>query len=283
MSQLIQDFNPNLASSGTLLTNVVNKCGAVVLYNESNCILQLRFEDGRQSILTAWTQDKFMLPDQSLNIEWKVLATLGSASAPSSTVYGVAYEFYEVPKGNYPLSLLRQTNVGNQVTTNNTPNGTAFPTGAAIGDTFLRTDRLLLYFYDGTRWLTINEYTLPWSRIDAIYGLQPFSTSPVTPFEGVVNDRYDIFVTRVIQMVRVESGLNDAANYWNILTRLGRVVDTIDIHTWDSRTFVVGAANYLDVDINTQYEGRTIRMRLAKTGSPGPITLDSSVLFRFVG
>jgi hypothetical protein len=36
--------------------------------------------------------------------------------------------------------------------------GTSFPGSPANNDKYFRTDRDLLYFYDGTRWLTVHEY-----------------------------------------------------------------------------------------------------------------------------
>lgn len=38
------------------------------------------------------------------------------------------------------------------------PSGTAFPGGPADNDLFYRTDHDLLYFYNGTYWLTLTEY-----------------------------------------------------------------------------------------------------------------------------
>ena len=41
------------------------------------------------------------------------------------------------------------------------PSGTSFPGSPASNDLFYRTDRDILYFYDGTRWLTVNLYVIP--------------------------------------------------------------------------------------------------------------------------
>lgn len=40
------------------------------------------------------------------------------------------------------------------------PSGTAFPGSPSTGDLFRRTDRNIEYFYDGTRWLSTQLYTL---------------------------------------------------------------------------------------------------------------------------
>ena len=75
--------------------------------------------------------------------------------------------------------------------------GTSFPGGPSTNDLFYRTDRALLYYYDGTRWLTLNEYSLTLGALD----YQPRSSTTAMTLWGVTDlGANGQWVTRFVAM-----------------------------------------------------------------------------------
>ena len=58
--------------------------------------------------------------------------------------------------------------------------GTSFPGSPSTDDKFYRTDLNLLYFYDGTRWLTVEQYVIE---------LKPYSNTYVTAMSATTASR----------------------------------------------------------------------------------------------
>lgn len=118
MSRIIEAIDPSNAPSGIIASGLVNACGTIVLHNESPYNLILRFADGSEDRLAAWTIDIFEPRIPTPQIMYRYSELLNSADAPSSLVYGVMYEPGERVPGTYPVSLQRQTNIGNALITN---------------------------------------------------------------------------------------------------------------------------------------------------------------------
>jgi hypothetical protein len=94
--------------------------------------------------------------------------------------------------------------------------GVSFPGSPTTGDRFYRTDRNVDYFYDGTRWLSKYEYSLPVFRNPA----NPSSTADysvviVNPYFGL----FDIYVTSCSLGYYIVNGTT-GSNYYTVqLTR----------------------------------------------------------------
>lgn len=85
--------------------------------------------------------------------------------------------------------------------------GTAFPASPPTGFLFYRSDLGWLCYYDGTRWLTVHEYTITTDRL-----LTPAAgTIIVTPFHG----QYAPYITRRATLL-LTGATNTGANYWTI-------------------------------------------------------------------
>src|ERR1700754_4638544 len=75
------------------------------------------------------------------------------------------------------------------------PRGTSFPVSPATGDVFYRTDRHIEYYYDGTRWLSTQLFTIGPFQPDST-ALNSLTTSAgatrraASPWNGV----YDMYV-----------------------------------------------------------------------------------------
>lgn len=89
--------------------------------------------------------------------------------------------------------------------------GVAFPSNPIVNDVFLRTDLGLLCFYDGTRWLTVSEYTAAFSNFDNTSGV-----FTITSFGGLMPaPEYSVSITKFDIRSTVTS-LNNGSNYWTI-------------------------------------------------------------------
>ncbi|HEY1015718.1 MAG TPA: hypothetical protein VGE07_23620 [Herpetosiphonaceae bacterium] len=110
--------------------------------------------------------------------------------------------------------------------------GTAFPGSPATNQTFFRTDYGLEFYYDGSRWLTINEYPLlmPYAR-----ALQPISVAGVVA-DGLLEQRTGLvaYVTHVYARTNVQT-TNNGSNYWTITVNALTAAAVVTVlATWDT-------------------------------------------------
>lgn len=87
--------------------------------------------------------------------------------------------------------------------------GTAFPATPGVGDRFFRADRGIEYYYDGTRWLSMQLFTAgQW--VQALQATTPFYMQ--LPFP----DTYDIYVERFSLQSQLVTAASPASNYFSI-------------------------------------------------------------------
>ena len=156
--------------------------------------------------------------------------------------------------------------------------GTAFPTGIAAGFLFFRTDLGFLCFYDGTRWLTVHEYSVNWTYSAPAAG---------TYIMAVLRQDYAPYITR--RATAVLTGItNTGANYWTI-TILGAnatqsATTTIDVANTSAQGASVWASgSAAPSSTSTPANAAAIDVQVAATGAPTVLpTLAITVYYRLI-
>ena len=90
--------------------------------------------------------------------------------------------------------------------------GTSMPSSPATGDRFFRTDLGFECYYDGTRWLTTNVFTINdprYEELSASFGLG----------WNIVNDDYDIYIMGWGAYIGMDTA--DASNRWELEIKSG--------------------------------------------------------------
>lgn len=162
--------------------------------------------------------------------------------------------------------------------------GTAFPGGPSTGDLFFRTDRGLLYYYDGTRWLTMQMFREPFAAEasalashtgnDTVGRLPPWHTT------------HDLWLDTFYAVVRV-STTNNGSNYWTVAldkvdaanspTTIASFDTTADsANTWITKSVAIGAAL-------TPATYKSFRVALTITSSPGSLIAACALTYRLIG
>lgn len=114
----IPSFDPSAsASGGSISVGAADPGAKILFYNESNYNLLLNFQNGNQDMLHAWEARWWPLDGNTPELEWSVDSVLQSLGPPISKVMGTLYAAGEQLPGTYPVSLIRQTNVGNVINT----------------------------------------------------------------------------------------------------------------------------------------------------------------------
>jgi hypothetical protein len=152
--------------------------------------------------------------------------------------------------------------------------GTAFPT-AATGDRYWRTDLGLEFYYDGTRWLTVELF-----RSETTTGLIAASTS-LARF-ALFNPTYDMWLveTRVSYYV---NGTNNGTSYWkfHVLNDGGT-----DILNTTSNSSTGSGSTWTQV---TQAQGNAItavkelEFYFEKISAPGNVQGGMMLTYRLIG
>jgi hypothetical protein len=93
------------------------------------------------------------------------------------------------------------------------PEGPSFPASPALNDKFYRNDLNLLCYYDGTRWLTVQEYQLAGVQTDATSGLSLVLRWPVRSDEQLYLTRWAVATFAVsVSATNVALAARNAAN-----------------------------------------------------------------------
>lgn len=92
--------------------------------------------------------------------------------------------------------------------------GTSFPVSPSTNDKFYRTDRNMLYYYDGTRWLTTQIYFIELKHEDSGF-TWPLTASAVTTHRGTLpfGDDYDVMLLEWHFLTSVTT-TNNGTNFW---------------------------------------------------------------------
>lgn len=166
--------------------------------------------------------------------------------------------------------------------------GTSFPGSPVSGDLCWRTDRSLLYYYDGTRWLTTNEYIV---GITDPRELQPWANATVpVKWTGALPHRgYSAYITGIETTYNI--GAPSAGNTWTLTyqsftynstaTTLGSAITTST--TAGTITDYQTPNTVLDTSGTGASNVATLRLTTATTGAPGTATVRSWISFRLVG
>jgi hypothetical protein len=160
--------------------------------------------------------------------------------------------------------------------------GTAFPTSPApaTNDLFFRTDLGLLCYYDGTRWLTADEYiiVLPWFPLITL----PYTgTVPNTILLLPTRSDYGYYITKASCYTRVAT-TNNGSNYWGLRLLYSAT------NLWDFNTSAQAAdvnVTHTNAAINTATTPTATFLAInaqTKTGAPGSLTVAAFVQYRLI-
>ena len=160
--------------------------------------------------------------------------------------------------------------------------GTSFPGGPSTDDLYYRTDRSILYFYNGTRWLSVQLYEHFLGQT-AGGGITSSANDLTTP---VWNGTYDLWLENAYGMLYTSASLSGSA-YW-----------TIDVYKADtnagSPTLLCSMNNQSGT--NGQYARKTasigallgttmhtFSINFIKTSTPGTCIVSAMLTYRLVG
>jgi hypothetical protein len=158
--------------------------------------------------------------------------------------------------------------------------GTSFPGSPANNDLFHRTDHDKLYFYDGTRWLTIHEYDLAPGWFDTAAALSGTNTLARYP----VRQDFGMYLTRW-NIVTFQTNGTPASNHMTVaLTRLTGANAANDITTFLTNGDT--ASNWVNHDqaINAVLDAtaRSIRTVATETGTVTGFIAAQSLSYRLI-
>ena len=104
--------------------------------------------------------------------------------------------------------------------------GSSFPSNPSAGDPpWFRTDRGLWYYYDGTRWLTTNEYSTPISFFRG-NETESYSASTNSVRLNLVTSAALLYFTR-LEFRPIITSPNDINDYWDVDFVYNGIFETI--------------------------------------------------------
>jgi hypothetical protein len=161
--------------------------------------------------------------------------------------------------------------------------GTVFPVSPTANDKFYRTDRNLLYYYDGTRWLTVQQFKAPLYHPGDIN----LNFNATITVGGLVPDAtYGMYLERLEATIYVAT-TNNGSNYWTIglISRVAADTPTtivsVDTSSDSAATVLRKSATINAVLASTAL---VLQAVLTKTSSPGVVYYFSpTLIYRLIG
>lgn len=162
--------------------------------------------------------------------------------------------------------------------------GSSFPSSPSTNDVFFRTDQGLLYFYDGTRWLSVEEYAIPLGAYSKLPATLSTATETVIQMARCpTNAGAQIYVTRWSSAVWI-SATNSGSHYWNI--GIGNTAGT-NFASYNTNAMSASSGwNNNDVTVNqvrTPSTDKNWSVNVTKTGSPSGINTLNTIHYRIIG
>lgn len=160
--------------------------------------------------------------------------------------------------------------------------GASFPTSPApaLNDKFYRTDLNLLCYYDGTRWLTVQEYPVGIGSLDALNPL----TGGTNAFRWPVPNAFGIYLERIAISALVLS-TNNATNYWTGTFSWFSATNTgTTIATKNTSASTVANWASLDTSVAGVLSSSAYELQLvwSRTGSPGNLYAAATLFYRLI-
>jgi hypothetical protein len=159
--------------------------------------------------------------------------------------------------------------------------GTSFPGSPSNNDIFYRTDRDLLYFYDGTRWLTVNEYDMGPGWVDTAAALSGTNTLARWP----VRQDYGMYLTRWSAVTFQTNGTPGTNFMTVVLARLdaANAANTEGSFTTNADT----ASNWVNHDqalnVVLNSSARSIRSVATESGAVTGFICAETLHYRLIG
>ena len=160
--------------------------------------------------------------------------------------------------------------------------GTSFPGSPATNDLYFRTDRGLVYYYDGTRWLTLTLYSAPMPNFENLSGGVQGHWTPTAAMST-----YSIWLEQRI-CASIVVGTTNATNYWAFQLQYKTAPNT--------DTNVTGASFDTTTDSATTYTPHVVSIasslgstalvleaNITITGAPGNLYAFPLVTYRLIG
>jgi hypothetical protein len=160
--------------------------------------------------------------------------------------------------------------------------GTAFPASPGSYQRFLRTDLGYEFFWDGTRWLSMQEFIEPGIITEALQ-----ATTATTPiYRWQMRRDFGIYLTKIYADTYV-STTSSGSHYYDVsFTRRNAANASVALGT-PFATSADTASNWADhtQTINAVLDAGTfeIQSAIAKTGTPGAMYLVPKIGYRLIG
>lgn len=156
--------------------------------------------------------------------------------------------------------------------------GTSFPTSPSTGARFYRTDLGWECYYDGTRWLTVQEFAATLGQTEnAIVANGSYLIGPI-------RTDYAVYVTRTA-VATIVITTNNGSNYWSWSVRgvNNTYGSTTTLASADTSAVAATTWVFTEATVNsapTNHAGFDISF--VKTSAPGGLILSATVYYRMI-
>lgn len=164
--------------------------------------------------------------------------------------------------------------------------GTAFPSSPSNNDLYYRTDLDTLFFYNGTRWLSVAQNIVSLGGTSGNTSLSATANNTNWGALDVPSGYSDVWVEQIYGVMMAASGGSalSGSHKWDINFNIG--ADNGGFSAWQSWTLDSGSSNVIRPQTVTVGallgSNSVIQVACVKTGSPGNLFFSAQVRYRLV-
>lgn len=157
---------------------------------------------------------------------------------------------------------------------------TSMPGAPATNQMCFRTDLGLLFYYDGTRWLSVNKYMEPFPAASSIAGTS--FVMQMSPYQDL-----DMYVEKLMAFSYVASG-NSGSAYWTITLQKYDAAGTgTSLGTFNTSADTSAVRTLHSITVNAALGGsatyKALIADIAKTSTPGNVDVYANLVYRLIG
>lgn len=154
--------------------------------------------------------------------------------------------------------------------------GTSMPGAPATNERITRTDLGMDFFYDGSRWLSVQLFT----EHATYYGSSISASGTIIGRAAAWGNDFDLWLVDLLGAVYV-STTNNGSNYWTV--NLKNAIDNNVEGTFNTSGDSADTMAEHVAAIDAAYTGEGFYFDVVKTGSPGTISPYVQFTYRLIG
>jgi cytoskeletal protein CcmA (bactofilin family) len=215
-------------------------------------------------------------------VQGATLTSTGAVNGASEAITGASTAASYTATGTVQGATVNATGKGQLNGVTVLENATSFPGSPLTNQRCFRTDLGLEYFYDGTRWLSVQIFSVALTLLPSTRTGNSLSATTTNVLIGPHPDNSsDVYITTIVGVGAVQT-TNNSTNYWQMTARTRTTTTTNgSTNTSDTKLWTAGNLGPFTATVNavvTRANYFDVLVDFTKVSSPGNLLFETATL-----